>query len=51
MTSCNSYNYCLSECLTAQVAGYRTYLLYFSLKRGHCYTIRSWYYEMYSFLY
>lgn len=29
MASHNSYNYCLSECCTAQVAGYRMYLLYF----------------------
>lgn len=35
MTSHNSCNYCLSECCTAQVAGYRMYLLYFSMKRGH----------------
>lgn len=34
MTPRNSYNYCLSECLTAQGAGYRTNLLYFSLQRG-----------------
>lgn len=34
MTSRNSYNCCLSEGLTAHVAGYGTYLLYFSMKRG-----------------
>lgn len=33
MTSHNSYDYCLSECCTAQVAGYRTYLLHFFIKR------------------
>lgn len=33
MASHNSYNYCLSECCTAQVAGYRVYLLHFFIKR------------------
>lgn len=33
MTSHNSYDYCLSECCTAQVAGYRMYLLHFFIKR------------------
>lgn len=35
MASHNSCNYCLSECCTAQIAGYRVYLLYFFIKRGH----------------